>query len=172
MQPTARGFTLIELMTAILVLGNLFAMALPSYREVTRNNRTTAAQNDLVTAFALARSESIRRSTTVSVCASSTGTSCTGGTDWAVGWIAFTDAATAGTVDGGDEILQKWPALTGDTLLAGSAAFMGWAATGMVTPATGQTFDVYSSGCSGAKLKRVAVAPIGSVTATKQNCPP
>ena len=36
MKHPVRGFTLIELMTAILVVGVLLAMAVPSFREMTR----------------------------------------------------------------------------------------------------------------------------------------
>ena len=104
MKTAVRGFTLIELMTAILVLGVLLAMAIPSYREMTRNNRVAGTQNDLITSLAIARSEALHRSRSVTVCASSNGTSCTGVADWVKGWIVFTDAGTAGSVDSpGDE---------------------------------------------------------------------
>jgi type IV fimbrial biogenesis protein FimT len=168
-----RGFTLIEMMTALMVLGILFAMALPSFRDLTRSNRVSAGANDLVTALAIARSEALHQSINVSVCASTNGTSCVavaaGTTDWTTGWIAFTDTGTAGTVDGTDAILQKWTALTGDTRLNGSASYIGYTTTGMLT--TARNFDVFYTGCTGAKARHVDVALVGLVTTTEANCP-
>jgi type IV fimbrial biogenesis protein FimT len=174
MKHALRGFTLIELLTAIMVLGVLFAMAIPSFREMTRSNRIAAGQNDLITALTLARSEALRRSTTVSVCASTTGTTCVGvsggPTNWTPGWIAFTDTATAGTLDGtDDEILQKWGALTGDTQITGSASYLTYTTTGMLTAA--RSFDVFYTACTGANARKVDIALIGLVTPTKSNCP-
>lgn len=172
MKSAHSGFTLIELMVAVTVLSVLLAMSVPSFREFTRSNRVTAAHNDLLTAFTLARSEALKRTTPVSVCASSNGTSCTGATNWAAGWIVFTDAnGTAGTVDAGDTVLQQWTALNGDMTLSGSAAFVQYTATGMVAPATARTFDAYATGCSGPKLRRLGVSAIGAVTGTTQSCP-
>jgi type IV fimbrial biogenesis protein FimT len=170
MRHPQRGFTLIELMTAVLVLGMLFAFALPSYRSMMRNNRVAGAQNDLVTALTLARSEALRRSQFVSVCASSDGATCTG-TDWTGGWIAFTDTGTTGSIDGGDEPLQTWSMPASETRLTGSAPFVRYAATGMLTPSTAQTIDVFYNGCTGAKLRRVAISIVGSLTTTTENCP-
>jgi type IV fimbrial biogenesis protein FimT len=169
MRHAARGFTLIELMTAILVLGIVLGFAIPGFREMTRNNRIAGAQNDLLTALALARNEALHRSTTVSICASADGASC--GTDWTRGWIVFTDTGTAGTVDGGDEPLQKWGAVEGDTQLTGSNAYLTYSATGMLTPAAARQFTVYYSQCVGDKARLVSVAPIGAVSGTKKACP-
>jgi type IV fimbrial biogenesis protein FimT len=172
MKRAQSGFTLIELMTALTVLAVLLAMAVPGFREFTRSNRVTAAHNDLLTAFTLARSEALKRATAVSVCASSNGTSCTGATNWATGWIVFTDASgTAGTVNGGDVVLQTWPAINGDMTLAGSVAFVQYTATGMVATASSTTFDAYATGCSGAKARRLGVSAIGALTGTTQSCP-
>jgi type IV fimbrial biogenesis protein FimT len=171
MKHAAHGFTLIELMTAILVLGILFAVALPSFREMTRNNRVAGTQNDLLTALTLARSEALHRSQNVSVCATTDGASCSGGTDWTAGWIAFTDAGTAGSIDAGDEPLQTWSVQASETRLTGSAAFVRYALTGMLaTPAT-HTVDVFHTGCVGAKVSRVSISAVGSLNTTKRNCP-
>ena len=124
------------------------------------------------TASAVARNEAIHQSTTVAICASTDGTSCSGGTDWTAGWIVFTDATgTAGAVDGTDAILQKWGIMAGETRVTGTAAYLRYASTGMLTPSTARSFNVYYTGCVGPKLRNVSVGVIGSTTATKQACP-
>ena len=64
------GFTLVELMIAVLILAILMAAAVPSFRDFAANSRTSAASSDLTTALSLARSEAVRRSGTVIACAS------------------------------------------------------------------------------------------------------
>ena len=54
--------------------------------------------------LAYARSEAVTRNTRVSICNSNNGTDC-GGT-WSDGWIVFSDAGTAGSIDGTDEVLR------------------------------------------------------------------
>lgn len=177
MKHASRGFTLIELMTAVTVMGVLFALAIPSYREFTRNNRTAATQNELVTAFTYARSEALRRGTPVAVCASTDGTTCSGSANWASGWIAFVDSgATAGSVDTGDPaeiVLQTWGAANGDmTISGGTATYLQYGATGTSSPATTPaTFTVYPTGCTGAHMRQVGVSVVGSLTSTTQDCP-
>jgi type IV fimbrial biogenesis protein FimT len=175
MKQAARGFTVIELMTTITVAGVLLAVGIPSFREITRNNRVTSAQNDLVTALTLARSEALRQATPVSVCASANGTSCLSGsgpTDWSTGWIVFVDATTPGTIDAPTDILQRFSVPASDTTLTGSKPFVRYAMTGMLASGSvAQNIKVYSSGCVGAKLRQVDIALVGSLTSTTQNCP-
>ncbi|HEU4623254.1 MAG TPA: GspH/FimT family pseudopilin [Steroidobacteraceae bacterium] len=172
MKHATRGFTLIELMTAILVLGILLGFAVPSYREMTRNNRIAAAQNDFVAALALARSEALRRGRTVSICPSTDGTGCATAADWKSGWIVFEDAdGTLGTVDTKDVVLQKWGALAGETTFTTTATSLTYAPTGMQTPIGTKTFKVSAASCIGSKARLVSVGPIGSVTTTAATCP-
>lgn len=166
------GFTLIELMTALTVLAVLLAMSVPSFREFTRNNRVTAAHNDLLTAFTVARSEALKRATPVTVCASTDGATCADIKNWAVGWIVFVDdSGVAGELDATDSLLQSWPGSGGDLTLSGSTEFVQYTATGRVSPAATASFDAYFAGCSGEKVRRLSVSPIGSLTGVSQACP-
>src|SRR5690606_8981645 len=56
-RPNAVGFTLLELLTAIAVLGVLLAIGVPAFTETIRTNRLAAQANDVVQALSMARSE-------------------------------------------------------------------------------------------------------------------
>jgi type IV fimbrial biogenesis protein FimT len=59
------GFTLLELMVTLSIAGVLVAMATPTFKDVISNNRLTAYHNEFVAALNLARSEAIKRGTSV-----------------------------------------------------------------------------------------------------------
>ena len=72
-------------------------------REFIRNSRMTAATNDIVTDFNLARSESVKRRVPVTLCKSQNGTSCDAdATAPFRSWIVFVDDADAAVVNGND----------------------------------------------------------------------
>src|SRR5262245_25530334 len=102
---TAKGFTLLELMTAISVMAILLSIGVPSFIQIIRNNRITAQTNELVAALNVARNESIKRGIPVSVCSSTNSATCAGSGTWGTGWIVFTDTGAAGSVTAGDEVL-------------------------------------------------------------------
>jgi type IV fimbrial biogenesis protein FimT len=93
------GFNLVELMTVTTIVAILMGIAVPSYRYVTNSSRVSSEVNDLLGDMMLARAEAIRWGQDVSVCPSANGTSCGTATDWAKGWIVFTDFNANGTVD-------------------------------------------------------------------------
>jgi type IV fimbrial biogenesis protein FimT len=80
------GFTLIELVITIALLGILLAWAIPNVRTFIKNARIVSVTNELVADIGLARQEAQRRGRTVQICASNDGTTCSG-TDWMNGWI-------------------------------------------------------------------------------------
>jgi len=85
----------------------LLGVAAPSFNEATANSRQTAAYNAVISAMRLARSESIKQSGNVAVCARATGSENTCGTDWNEGWLVFTDDGdTPGAVDSTETILR------------------------------------------------------------------
>jgi prepilin-type N-terminal cleavage/methylation domain-containing protein len=64
-----KGFTLLEIMVTLMVMAIVAAMATPSLREFVLRSQIRSATGDLVTSFALARSEAILRGANVAVCA-------------------------------------------------------------------------------------------------------
>lgn len=86
------GLTLIELMVAVVVVGILLTLAVPSMRTFIQNMRITTQANEFISDLNFARSEAIKRAANVTVCLSdnvtaATPTCGTAGTDWAVGRI-------------------------------------------------------------------------------------
>src|SRR5690606_38709833 len=55
----AAGFTLLELMTTLIVISVLLTVAVPGFFDTIRTNRAAANANELVTALSIARSEAI-----------------------------------------------------------------------------------------------------------------
>ncbi|HEV2042162.1 MAG TPA: GspH/FimT family protein [Casimicrobiaceae bacterium] len=73
----ARGFTLVELLTVVVVLVVLTTIAVPAFNELTASQRVQMAAMDLFTSLLRARSEAIKQNTDVTL--SSAGT-------WDAGW--------------------------------------------------------------------------------------
>jgi type IV fimbrial biogenesis protein FimT len=93
MESTTRGFTLLELMVTLAVAAILFSVAVPNMQAFARNNRLTAASNDLLRSFHLARTEAIKRQQNVVVCASADPTAASPVCSYGdfTGWIVFQD---------------------------------------------------------------------------------
>ena len=105
------GFTLMEMMMSVVILGVLMAFAVPGFQSMVRSSQLTSSANEMLTAFQLARSEALRRGQRVVLCRSSnpeaTSPSCATATTgaWA-GWIMFVDTDSDRVLDTNEALLR------------------------------------------------------------------
>jgi len=118
--PRAWGFTIIELMVVIGIVAVMMAIAVPSFRSISQGNRITSEVNTFVGDLQFARSEAIRRGSTVSICPSSDGSTCLTANTWHSGWIVFYDVNGNGTVQSGDTVMRRQATWVGTDTMAAS----------------------------------------------------
>lgn len=116
-----QGFTLVEMVVVLSILGIAVAIAMPSFIRFVQSNRLATTANAFVGALNLARSEAITRGVTVTVCKSANQAACVTTDDWAQGWIVFMDPNGNGAVDSGDVVLRVQGALSGTASFVGTA---------------------------------------------------
>lgn len=89
----ANGFTLLELMVALVVVSILLTVGLPSFSASVRQNCTITAANTLLTVLTAARSEALKRDRTVTICKRGTEEICSAAdaTTWDRGYLMFID---------------------------------------------------------------------------------
>jgi type IV fimbrial biogenesis protein FimT len=105
------GFTLVELMITVAILGIILSLSVPSFQQWIRDSSTLSASSDLYDALQRARSEAIRLGTTVSLRSKS----ATDGS-WEDGWCIAqnTPANCNGT------LLSDYQASTGNVSITDS----------------------------------------------------
>ena len=160
----SHGFTMIELMVTLVVLGILVGVGIPSFNTIMVNSRTSGLANDLTSAINLARSEAVKRAEQVTVCPSDDATTCSGA--WTDGWIAIVDASS--------EVLRTWPAPFADaefthTPTATANQPIDFGALGqLVSPATEIIVEV--DGCRGERARQLDIGPAGRVSVERVDC--
>jgi len=106
------GFTLVELMVTLLVVGILVAFAMPNMSTVIRDSDLITQNNNLISDVNLARSEAIKNARTTRICtwnstANPTVPACDGGGNWAGGRVIWVDRNNNGALDAGDIVRSR-----------------------------------------------------------------
>jgi type IV fimbrial biogenesis protein FimT len=179
------GFTLVELLIAIVVVTLLLAMSVPALQEFFKNNRIAAQTNRLILAVQQARSEAVKRGTATVLCAAnSTLDGCSADTDWTTGWIIFNDpeqdcdldavntcgvetCTSAADFDTKYCILSTNSPLNKSTLTADDDSLQ-FLPTGLA--ASGMSFTLKAHDCYHQQQRSITVTPQGHPAATVQNC--
>lgn len=105
-----RGFTLIEIMVALSIIGILIAMSYPMFTSSMINNRLYSEATQTSSILSLARNEAIRRNDFVTVCPTNNGTSCLASNDFQTGTIIFSNSNNAGLNTNSQiiRVFDKW----------------------------------------------------------------
>lgn len=113
-QRRASGFTLLEVLVVVAIVGILSAYAVPNFMQSMNRASVTAQTSAFASAIRVARTEAIRRGRMVTLCRSdnpeAAAPACAanagGALGWASGWVIFEDsdpAGTRGTIDAPNE---------------------------------------------------------------------
>jgi len=170
-----QGFSLIELLVAMVIAVILLMTAVPSLKDFIRANRVSTNTNTLVAALNLARSEAVKRNTRITV-------RHKGGTGqvWDAGWDIFTDLDADGTFDAGDGeiILRTYPALPSSFTLRTGANFSSWTgylASGRSTGSGGptDTFRLCADDANTATSRAIIISSTGRARSSigTNSCP-
>ncbi|HEX7080014.1 MAG TPA: GspH/FimT family pseudopilin [Gammaproteobacteria bacterium] len=139
------GFTLWEMMIALLVAGIVLGIGVPNFMEFQRSNAMTAAANDFVTGVLLARGEAVKRQAPVTLCASAdplANPPVCGDFDAADGaYVVFVDDDADAVVDAGDTVLLRRQGPGGTLQAWGDSGYIVYGANGFPREAAGHPDD-------------------------------
>jgi type IV fimbrial biogenesis protein FimT len=185
------GLTLIELMVTLAVAIVLFAVGIPLYDNIQRNNRGVSQVNAMVAAINLARSEAVKTGNPVSVCPKAdwsqtvpASIACGDQDDWAQGWIVFNDGDADGDYEAAADLIRVFapPAWEARRFADGVAPFTVITQTPtdpdfLVFNGRGEldsvpiTLNIYMQDCSGNRQRALAVNAVGRLSSTPLACP-
>jgi type IV fimbrial biogenesis protein FimT len=167
-----RGFTIVELMVSLIVVGILLGLAVPSFRDAALSSRLTGYANDLVASVQVARSEAIKRNLTVTLCASVNGSTCAAGVGWEVGWIILAPRPTAiATLD----VIDRHAPLTDEFIIEEANGLTELTFPPTVVGTTPATFTVCREEPVGKQEREVSVTVSGATAVEITEigeCPP
>lgn len=146
------GFSLVELMVGLVILGILIGIAVPSYRSIIAEQRVRATVTDVHAAIVLARSEAIKLNRQITLAPAAGG--------WATGW------GIASPVAGQPALLVH--TLSSGVGITGPNAGVVFSASGRVSSAV--EFEVSSDASDAATVSCLALGLDGRASSSKGEC--
>jgi type IV fimbrial biogenesis protein FimT len=123
---TGRGFTIIEVLIVVAIVGVLVAMGLPSMRDLVASTKVKTATSDLFSSLVFARSEAIKRNSGVEIVP-------TVASNWNAGWLVRPVGTT--------QTLMVQDPIVGDVAIGGPTTTLRYRGDGRLTDGSGATLD-------------------------------
>jgi len=170
-----RGFTLIELMVTLAVFAIVAGLAIPSFTQMIRDNRSVALADNLLSAAQYARAQAVTVKGAVSLCASADGATC--GADWTEGWIVFADGAATETATPPQvsEVLRHWEAPGSNASIevqqnSTDTNFIRFTGLGTLARTGNAAIAAKIEGCTGNSARNITINRGGVARATAAEC--
>jgi type IV fimbrial biogenesis protein FimT len=151
-----RGFTAIEMMIVVVIVAILTAMAAPGMGKMLRNQRVKTAAFDVFASLNFARSEAVKRNTTVTMTPYNAA-------DWTAGWTI---------TDSNGNVLKKErdkQVSSNEMVMTGPASVV-FARTGRLANAAVPKFNISTPGTN-MQVRCVSVDLSGRPLTTEATCP-
>jgi len=117
----ARGWSLLELLLAVVLWAVLLTLGATSWTPLRQKYQLQAQAQDLLSTFALARSEALKRGVRVTACVSSDGVYCQSHGNWEQGWLLFEDTDGNALRSDAEALIQVHAALPAGVLASGNS---------------------------------------------------
>ena len=176
------GFTVIELMVVLVVVGVLASLAAPSFQAMIANNKIAAFSEELTSAINFARVEAVKRSASVSLCRTTDGTTCASAGDWNTGFLVYVDSSASETAVttamATNGLLKVYPSVVAkggviDVKRSGSAiSFVRFTSLGALAKNVNAdvTFGVSFKNCKGDQKRVTTLKLSGTANTTRVAC--
>lgn len=184
------GFTIVELLIVVAIVGILAIVAMPSMREYVSNSAANSLSNTLLIDIMYARNYAITKEkivkmvpTGIANSGESTFTPNSAGVNWGQGWTVFQDDNDNNIIDSGENIIRyhsnfgpgahisSGPA--GQLLDSGSP--IGFNPTGLAygkgTNTGRGTLYIATFGCVGPNAHTIQINQIGQIIGNEIQCP-
>lgn len=178
---SSAGFTLVELMVVLALLGVLLAVAAPAFSGVVNSMRLSTTANALFSSLLLARSEAIKRNSRAVVCKSATALACTSIGSWEQGWIVFHDANNNAALDVGEAVISREQGVPDSIRMTGNspvANYVSYTSVGSASYTSGAfqagTFTACVQSASATEARQIVINISGrprTVRTTVAKCP-
>ena len=105
--PKQNGFSLLQLLTVLALIGILSSLALPSFKQLHARNKATANINELLNQLRFARTFALAQNRHISVCGIGDQKTC--GHQWQRGLYVFYDSDADGKIAQAEDIIREFP---------------------------------------------------------------